>query len=100
MNNINCLIIEGDVCNVSFTELPNGIAKAIMKIGVNHTYKVPNKDEYIDEVSYFYIISLGELAKCCKKYGTKGKTASVVGRLKEQDNVTSIIAEKIEFKVR
>lgn len=110
MNNINCLIVEGNITqNVDFKTTTHGYPVCRIPIAVNHVYKKANTDEYVDEVSYFDIETFGKLAEICAKFSEKGRGVSVVGRIKQnrwksddgknQSRVT-IIAEKVEFKPR
>lgn len=110
MNNINCLIVEGNITqNVEFKTTTHGYPVCKIPIAVNHVYKKANSDEYVDEVSYFDIETFGKLAEICAKFSEKGRGVSVVGRIKQnrwksddgknQSRVT-IIAEKVEFKPR
>lgn len=110
MNNINCLIVEGNITqNVEFKTTTHGYPVCKIPIAVNHVYKKANTDEYVDEVSYFDIETFGKLAEICAKFSEKGRGVSVVGRIKQnrwktddgknQSRVT-IIAEKVEFKPR
>ncbi|MBQ0003752.1 MAG: single-stranded DNA-binding protein [Treponema sp.] len=110
MNNINCLIVEGNITqNVEFKTTTHGYPVCKIPIAVNHYYKKANTDEYVDEVSYFDIETFGKLAEICAKFSEKGRGVSVVGRIKQnrwksddgknQSRVT-IIAEKVEFKPR
>lgn len=110
MNNINCLIVEGNITqNVDFKTTTHGYPVCRIPIAVNHVYKKANTDEYVEEVSYFDIETFGKLAEICAKFSEKGRGVSVVGRIKQnrwksedgknQSRVT-IIAEKVEFKPR
>ncbi len=110
MNNINCLIVEGNITRVpDFKTTPHGYPICKIPIAVNHYYKKANSGEYENEVSYFDVETFGKLAEVCAKYSQKGRGLSVVGRLKQnrwkndegknQSRIT-IIAEKVEFKQR
>lgn len=110
MNNINCLIVEGNITRVpEFKTTAHGYPVCRLPIAVNHYYKKANSDEYVDEVSYFDVETFGKLAEICAKFSQKGRGISVVGRIKQnrwkseegkpQSRVT-IVAEKVEFKPR
>lgn len=110
MNNINCLIVEGNITkNPELKTTPHGFPICKIPIAVNHYYKKANSTEYVDEVSYFDVETFGKLAEICSKFSQKGRGVSVVGRIKQnrwkteegknQSRVT-IIAEKVEFKPR
>ncbi|MGN0740711.1 MAG: single-stranded DNA-binding protein [Treponema sp.] len=110
MNNINCLIVEGNITqNPEFKTTVHGYPFCRMPIAVNHYYKKANSDEYVDEVSYFDVETFGKLAETCAKFSQKGRGISVVGRIKQNrwkgddgKNISrvTIIAEKVEFKPR
>lgn len=110
MNNINCLIVEGNITqNPEFKTTPHGFPICKLPIAVNHYYKKANSDEYVDEVSYFDVETFGKLAEICAKFSHKGRGVSVVGRIKQNRWKTeegknasrvTIIAEKVEFKPR
>lgn len=110
MNNINCLIVEGNIThNAEFKTTAHGYPICKMPIAVNHYYKKANSDEYVDEVSYFDVETFGKLAEICSKFSQKGRGVSVVGRIKQNRWKTedgknasrvTIVAEKVEFKPR
>lgn len=110
MNNINCLIVEGNITRTpEFKTTAHGFPVCRLPIAVNHYYKKANTDEYVDEVSYFDVETFGKLAEICAKFSQKGRGVSVVGRIKQnrwkteegkpQSRIT-IVAEKVEFKPR
>ena len=92
---INCFIklsIQFKVCKFS--------------IAVNRWYK-NNKNEGVEEVSFFDVECYGKLAEHCAKKGTKGRGVRVVGRLKQNTwkdetgkthSKVLVIAEHIEYK--
>ncbi len=110
MNNINCLVVEGNITREpAFRTTPNGFPICKIPIAVNHYYKKAASGEYENEVSYFDVETFGKLAEICAKFSQKGRGLSVVGRLKQNRWTTpegkntsrvTIIAEKIEFKQR
>ena len=110
MNNINCLVVEGNITREpNFRTTPNGFPICKIPIAVNHYYKKAASGEYENEVSYFDVETFGKLAEICAKFSQKGRGLSVVGRLKQNRWKTpegkntsrvTIIAEKIEFKQR
>ena len=110
MNNINCLIVEGNITRTpEFKTTAHGFPVCRLPIAVNHYYKKANTDEYVDEVSYFDVETFGKLAEICAKFSQKGRGVSGVGRIKQnrwkteegkpQSRIT-IVAEKVEFKPR
>ena len=107
MNNLNSLIIEGNVVKKSIlTELSTGFKKCSFPVAVNRWYK--NRDgEGVSEVSFFDVITYGKMAEFCDKKATKGRGIRVVGRLKQdrwQDkdgkwaSKIYVVAEHIEYK--
>ena len=110
MNNINCLVVEGNITREpNFRTSPSGFPICKIPIAVNHYYKKAASGEYENEVSYFDVETFGKLAEICAKFSQKGRGLSVVGRLKQNRWKTpegkntsrvTIIAEKIEFKQR
>ncbi len=110
MNNINCLVVEGNITREpNFRTTPSGFPICKIPIAVNHYYKKAASGEYENEVSYFDVETFGKLAEICAKFSQKGRGLSVVGRLKQNRWTTpegkntsrvTIIAEKVEFKQR
>ena len=110
MNNINCLIVEGNITQkVEFKTTAHGYPVCRLPIAVNHYYKKANSDEFVDEVSYFDVETFGKLTEICAKFSQKGRGVSVIGRIKQNRWKTddgknasrvTIIAEKVEFKPR
>ena len=110
MNNINCLVVEGNVVRQpEFKTTPHGYPICKIPIAVNHFYKKAASGGYEKEVSFFEVETFGKLAEVCAKYSQKGRGMSVVGRLRQNRWKTeegkhasrvTIIAEKIEFKQR
>lgn len=97
MNNINSLIVEGNITNPS--------KNRAFTMAVNHYYK--NADgKFQTETSYFDVETFGKLADLCDKYAVNGRGVSVVGRLtqkvwkEEGKNFAKVyvVAEHIEFK--
>ncbi|MCH5282784.1 MAG: single-stranded DNA-binding protein [Treponema sp.] len=110
MNNINCLVVEGNITRQpEFRITPHGFPVCKIPIAVNHFYKKSASGEYEKEVSYFDVETFGKLAEICAKHSHKGRGMSVVGRIKQNRWKTeegrnasrvTIIAEKVEFKQR
>ncbi|MCR4742584.1 MAG: single-stranded DNA-binding protein [Treponema sp.] len=107
MNNLNSLIIEGNVAKKSILSEPStGFKKCAFPVAVNRWYK--NRDgEGVSEVSFFDVITYGKMAEYCEKNATKGRGIRVVGRLKQdrwQDKEGKwaskiyVVAEHIEYK--
>lgn len=106
MNQLNSIIIEGDVSHgPQLSKTPQGLYVCDCVIAVNRFYKDSNGEE-IKEVSFFDIQSFGELAKVLSQT-KEGQGMRVVGRLKQvrwQDQEGKryskciVIAEHIELK--
>lgn len=107
MNNLNSIIIEGNVVKQnSIVEPVEGFKKYAFSIAVNRWYK--NKDgDGISEVSYFDIETYGKMAEYTMPKALKGRGIRVVGRLKQdrwEDETGKkvskvfVVAEHIEYK--
>jgi len=107
MNNLNSLIIEGNVVRQgNLVEPADGFKICSFPVAVNRWYK--NKSgEGVTEVSYFEVEAYGRMAEVCEKQSTKGRGVRVVGRLKQDrwkdDDGKShskiyVVAEHIEYK--
>lgn len=106
MNQLNSLIIEGNVCrDAEVKETANGFSLATFPIAVNRYHKKAD-GSYEQEVSYFDIEAWGELAKAVKENTSKGSGVRIVGRLKQNrwtdqngknQAKISVIAEHIDF---
>lgn len=105
MNNLNSVLIEGNlVKDPERFDFNNGIM-AKFGIGVNRYYRNAAK-EPVKETSFITIQTWGALAEGCCRYLKKGRGVRVVGRLKQEkwnDGKISrdrhvIVAEHVEFK--
>lgn len=107
MNNLNSLIIEGNVVKQgNLVEPVSGFKKCIFPIAVNRWYR--NKEgNGVTDVSFFDIETYGKMAEICEKQSTKGRGIRVVGRLKQDRWNDSdgkihsriyVVAEHIEYK--
>lgn len=109
MNNLNSIIVEGNVVRApEIRKTPNGVKICKVSIAVNRSYKNAN-GEFANEVSYFDVETYRSLAEKCEKNCEKGRGLRVVGRLKQNRWKTTdgkamthidIIAEHVEFKPR
>lgn len=105
MNQLNQLILEGNVCReFKVARTVNGVYGEL-PIAVNRFYRGANGEE-VNEVSFFDIEVRGRLAELCEKYGKKGFSVRIVGRLrqerwKDQDGMNRskvcVLAEHVEF---
>ena len=110
MNNLNCLIVEGNITRLpEFRTTTHGFPVCRIPIAVNHYYKKNGSDDFTSEVSYFDVEAFGKLAEVCAKYSQKGRGVSVVGRIKQKRwksddgrnlSKITIVAEKVKFKTR
>ena len=110
MNNLNCLIVEGNITRLpEFRTTTHGFPVCRSPIAVNHYYKKNGSDDFTSEVSYFDVEAFGKLAEVCAKYSQKGRGVSVVGRIKQKRwksddgrnlSKITIVAEKVKFKTR
>jgi single-strand DNA-binding protein len=106
MNNLNSLIIEGNlVRDPMYRETAKGTPMSTFSFASNRFFK---RDENMEkEVSYFDVESWGKVAEMVNNLGRKGRGVRVVGRLKQdrwQDkegknqSKTVIVAEHVEFR--
>lgn len=106
MNQINSLIIEGNVVRApEIKETANHSKLAIFSMAVNRYYK-KSDGAFEQEVSYFDVNAWGTLAETVEKKATKGIGCRVVGRLKQDrwkdtegrtQSKVSIVAEHVDF---
>ena len=99
MDNLNSVLIEGDLINdpeTSYSE--NNVAECIFSITTRRT--VIQDDENQQEVSQFEIRTYSRIATTCSEYLRKGRGVRVVGRLKQDGEKIYIIAENVEFRPR
>lgn len=108
MNQLNSIIIEGNVCKDPEIKEINGEKNlATFSIAVNRYYK-KSDGSYEQETSYFDIEVWGSsFVKIVKENAEKGRGVRIVGRLKQsrwQDkdgkwqSKVSVIAEHVEFR--
>lgn len=107
MNNLNSIIIEGNVVRKNtLLEPVAGFKKYVIPIGVNRWYV--NKDGAgVSEVSYFDVETYGKMAEYTEPKALKGRGIRVVGRLKQDSwedkegkrhSRVYVVAEHIEYK--
>lgn len=106
MNQLNSIIIEGNLCNKP--EIKDTVKKsklATFSMAVNRYYK-KSDGTFEQEVSYFDVEAWGNLVESVGKNASKGCGCRVVGRLKQDRwkdgngksfSKVSIVAEHIEF---
>lgn len=106
MNQLNSIIIEGNLCNnLEIKDTVNKSKLATFSIAVNRYYKKAD-GTFEQEVSYFDVEAWGNLVESVGKNAAKGCGCRVVGRLKQDRwkdgngksfSKVSIVAEHIEF---
>ena len=107
MNQLNSIIIEGNVTRAPELKEPNESLKVCeIPLAVNRFYR-NSEGEGIKEVSYFNVEAYGKMAERAVQECVKGRGLRVVGRLRQNRWTTAegkktskvtIIAEHIEFK--
>ena len=106
MNNLNSILIEGNVVRDPLVrQTPRGRTACNFPIASSRFFREQSGIE--KEVSYFDIEALDKLAEACYDRGRKGHGVRVVGRLR-QDRWTGadgksrgrivIVAEHVEFR--
>ncbi len=106
MNQLNSIIIEGNLCNTpEIKETANKSKLATFSMAVNRYYK-KSDGTFEQEVSYFDVEAWGKLVESVGKNAAKGCGCRVVGRLKQARwkdengksfSKVSIVAEHIDF---
>ena len=106
MNQINSLIIEGNVVHVpEIKETANHSKLATFSMAVNRYFKKTD-GTFEQEVSYFDVNAWGTLAETVEKKAVKGIGCRVAGRLKQDrwkdsegrtQSKVCIVAEHVEF---
>ncbi len=107
MNQLNSLIIEGNIVRVpEIKETAKNTKLAIFSMAVNRYYKKAD-GSFEQEVSYFDVEAWGGLVDTIEKKAAKGIGCRVVGRLKQNrwkgsdgkmQSKVSIVAEHIELR--
>lgn len=108
MNNLNSVLMEGNLCrDPELRYTPKGTPVCTLVLASNRSYKI--EGERHDEVSFIETTAWGKLAAVCAEHLTKGRGVRVVGRLKQERwedaegnsraNVR-IVAEHVEFQPR
>ena len=83
MNNLNSIILEGNLTRDSeLLEATETFKVCKFSIAVNRWYK-NNKNEGVEEVSFFDVECYGKLAEHCAKKGTKGSFVRFLGHQTE-----------------
>ena len=106
MNNLNSILIEGNlVKDALLKNTEAGSTMCTFTIATNRFYK--NGDGIEKEVSFFNVEAWSKVAEDCHAQGYKGRSARVVGRLKQSRWIDEkgqshsrvyIVAEHVEFR--
>ena len=96
MNNLNSIILEGNVAEKPMFE-NSGVISTFFPISVKRFSKTSN-NETLEECFKFDIETYGNLAEYCRDKCSLDRGIRVVGRLVEREGKVSIVAEHIEFK--
>lgn len=107
MNNLNSIILEGNVVRApECSEPADGFRICKFSIAVNRYNKNP-KGEATEEVSFVDVEAYGKLSESCEKHASKGRGIRVVGRIKQNRWKDSdgkaksklfVVAEHVEYK--
>lgn len=106
MNNLNSLILEGNLVKDAELMTVGGTPVCKCTIAVSRWYK-NQQGKSVEEVSYFDIECKGNLAKTLEEHGKEGCCIRAVGRLVESRfkhngkncSRVYVLAEHIEFKL-
>ena len=108
MNNLNSVLLEGNLCrDPELRYTPKGTPVCTLVLASNRSYKVDG--ERHEEVSFVETTTWGKLATVCAEHLAKGRGVRVVGRLKQDrwedadGNARAkvvIVAEQVEFQPR
>jgi single-strand DNA-binding protein len=108
MNNINSILIEGNIIRDPVMKTtPKGTSVCTFTIANNRYYKEGDGTELEKEVSFFDVETWARLAEACYSKGKKGRGVRVVGRLKQnrwadtdgkEYSKIFIVPEHVEFR--
>ena len=108
MNNLNSVLLEGNLCrDPELRYTPKGTPVCTLVLASNRSYKVEGERQ--EEVSFVETTTWGKLATVCAEHLAKGRGVRVVGRLKQdrwedaEGNARAkvvIVAEQVEFQPR
>jgi single-strand DNA-binding protein len=106
MNNLNSIIIEGDLVeDVVLKSTVKGTPVCSFVIENSRFHRV-DKDHLEREASFFDVVAWGRLAEASGTYGHKGRKVKVVGRLKQdrwtgadgkENSKVVVVAEHVEW---
>lgn len=106
MNNLNSLIIEGNIKEIKVSDLPNGLKVTEFSVAVLR-YQKKEDGSFSEEVSCFSVLLFGRMAELAETNGKIGRGIRIVGRLKQERFIDSdgkaqskiiVIAEHVEYK--
>ena len=108
MNNLNSVLIEGNMVRDPLTKVPIGEVEEVCSFTIANNQFFKNKDGELEkEVSFFAIEAWGKLGEKAMQEGKKGRGCRVVGRLRQDrwndsegrpHNCVVIKAEHIEYR--
>lgn len=99
MNNINKVILIGNLTKDAELKEANGFVISKLSIAINKTKKVNGNIE--NEVSYFDLVLFGKMASALNQYLLKGTLIGVEGELKQNrwDDKEGKARSKVEIIV-
>jgi len=106
LNNLNSIIIEGDLIADPILEKKDaGSPKCTFTVASNRYFK--GNDQIEKEVSYFLVVAHSKLGQICWETAKKGRRLRIIGRLKQyrwtddegkDQSQIKVVAEHVEFK--
>ena len=93
MNELNSIIIEGTIKEISFCDLPSG--KKVAQFVIAHKrFSTNESGERVENVENFNIEAWGNLSEIIEKNGKIDRGIRIVGRLSNN----KVVAEHFEFR--
>lgn len=91
--NINVFTCDGNLTrDPEFITTPSGVSILKFSIAVND--RVKKNNEWVDEASYFDVVTFGKNAENGSKFLIKGKSVGIVGKLKQESWVDQQTGQK------
>ena len=100
MNNLNSVLIEGNVTVVPIreNEVDGKLSKEVLfVISLQRFYKSESEAEYIQEITNVLVIVGGRQGEVCEQQIKLGNQVRVIGRLMNRNDRLAISAEHVEF---
>lgn len=105
--NINRVIMEGNLTrDPELRQLPSGTSMCTLRIACNTARKNPSTGEWDTKPNYFTVKVWGGQAEACARYLSKGRGATVDGKLEwrewetqsgEKRQEVEIVADHVKF---